>query len=48
MYIGQEDIDDRKRTSRGAFYMGSWLVSWFSKKQILIALSTASLEAKTF
>ncbi len=24
--------------------MGSWLVSWFSKKQILIALSTAEVE----
>jgi len=25
-------VDDRKRTSGGAFYMGSRLVSWFSKK----------------
>eukprot|EP00253_Pinus_taeda_P018316 PITA_18316 len=37
-------IDDRKRTSGGAFFMGSRLVSWFSKKQISIALSTAEAE----
>eukprot|EP00253_Pinus_taeda_P019855 PITA_19855 len=34
-------VDDRKSTSGGAFYMGSRLVSWFNKKQSLIALSTA-------
>eukprot|EP00253_Pinus_taeda_P027964 PITA_27964 len=37
-------MDDRKSTSGGAFFMGSRLVSWFSKKQSSIALSTA--EAK--
>eukprot|EP00253_Pinus_taeda_P020799 PITA_20799 len=37
-------VDDRKSTSGGAFYMGSRLVSWFSKKQSSIALST--IEAK--
>eukprot|EP00253_Pinus_taeda_P008494 PITA_08494 len=37
-------VDDRKSTSGGAFFMGSRLVSWFSKKQSSIALSTA--EAK--
>eukprot|EP00253_Pinus_taeda_P020550 PITA_20550 len=37
-------VDDRKRTSDGAFYMGSQLVSWFNKKQSLIALSTAKAE----
>eukprot|EP00253_Pinus_taeda_P030413 PITA_30413 len=37
-------MDDRKSTSGGAFFMGSRLVSWFSKKQILIALSTAEAE----
>eukprot|EP00253_Pinus_taeda_P003359 PITA_03359 len=37
-------VDDRKRTSGGAFYMGSILVSWFSKKQSSIALSTAKVE----
>eukprot|EP00253_Pinus_taeda_P022908 PITA_22908 len=37
-------IDDRKITSGGEFYMGSRLVSWFSKKQNSIALSTT--EAK--
>ncbi len=37
-------VDDRKSTSGGAFYMGSRLVSWFSKKQSSIALSTAEAE----
>ena len=35
------NVDDRKSTSGGAFYMGPQLVSWFSKKQSSIALSTA-------
>eukprot|EP00253_Pinus_taeda_P009829 PITA_09829 len=37
-------VDDRKSTSGGAFFMGSRLVSWFRKKQSLIALSTAEAE----
>eukprot|EP00253_Pinus_taeda_P017688 PITA_17688 len=37
-------VDDRKSTSGGAFFMGSRLVSWFSKKQSSIALSTAEAE----
>eukprot|EP00253_Pinus_taeda_P011243 PITA_11243 len=37
-------VDDRKSTSVGAFFMGSRLVSWFSKKQSSIALSTAEAE----
>eukprot|EP00253_Pinus_taeda_P015671 PITA_15671 len=37
-------VDDRKSTSGGAFFMGSRLVSWFSKKQSSIALFTT--EAK--
>eukprot|EP00253_Pinus_taeda_P029662 PITA_29662 len=37
-------VDDRKSTSGGAFFMGSRLVSWFSKKQSSIALSTAEVE----
>jgi hypothetical protein len=37
-------VDDRKSTSGGAFYMGPRLVSWFSKKQSSIALSTAEAE----
>eukprot|EP00253_Pinus_taeda_P015305 PITA_15305 len=37
-------VDDKKSTSSGAFFMGSRLVSWFSKKQISIALSTAKAE----
>ena len=37
-------VDDRKRTSGGAVYMGSKLVSWFNKKQSSIALSTSDAE----
>eukprot|EP00253_Pinus_taeda_P014253 PITA_14253 len=37
-------VDDKKRTSGGAFFMGSTLVSWFSKKQSSIAVSTAEAE----
>eukprot|EP00253_Pinus_taeda_P027394 PITA_27394 len=36
--------DDRKSTCGGAFYMGSRLVSWLSKKKSSIALSTAEAE----
>eukprot|EP00253_Pinus_taeda_P032573 PITA_32573 len=48
MVIGDADwarsVDDRKSTSGGAFFMGSRLVSWFSKKQSSIALSIAKAE----
>eukprot|EP00253_Pinus_taeda_P031422 PITA_31422 len=37
-------VDDKKSISGGAFFMGSRLVSWFSKKQSSIALSTVELE----
>ena len=33
------NVDDRKSTSGGAFYLGPCLVSWFSKKQKSNALS---------
>ena len=38
------NVDDRKRTSGGAFYMGPRLVSWFHKKQSSISLSTVEAE----
>ncbi|XP_075665478.1 secreted RxLR effector protein 161-like [Castanea sativa] len=38
------NADDRKSTSRSCFYVGNNLVSWMSKKQTSISLSTA--EAK--
>eukprot|EP00253_Pinus_taeda_P006440 PITA_06440 len=37
-------VDDRKSTSGGAFFVGSRLVSWFSKKHSSIAISTAEAE----
>eukprot|EP00253_Pinus_taeda_P010149 PITA_10149 len=37
-------MDDRKSKSGGAFFMGSILVSWFSKKHCPVALSTAEEE----
>lgn len=37
-------VGDRKSISGGAFFMGCRLVSWFSKKQSSIALSTTKAE----
>jgi len=34
-------IDDRKSTSGATFYLGGCLISWLSKKQTSISLSTA-------
>ncbi|KAK2442880.1 putative mitochondrial protein [Trifolium repens] len=36
--------DDRKSTSGGCFFLGTNLISWFSKKQNCVALSTAEAE----
>ncbi|MHC6131856.1 Ty1/Copia family ribonuclease HI, partial [Serratia marcescens] len=38
------DSEDRKSTSGGAFFLGNNLVSWHSKKQESVALSTAEAE----
>ncbi|XP_043695672.1 secreted RxLR effector protein 161-like [Telopea speciosissima] len=38
------DVDDRKSTSGGAFYLGGSLVAWHSKKQDSVSLSTAEAE----
>ena len=38
------NADDRKSTSGGCFYVGNNLVSWLSKKQNSISLSTAEAE----
>jgi len=40
--IGQ--VDDRKSTSRGCFFLENNLISWFSKKQNYMSLSTAEVE----
>ena len=37
-------MDDRKSTSGGWFYLGNNLVSWMSKKQNSVSLSTAKAE----
>ncbi|CAM8923178.1 unnamed protein product [Rhodiola kirilowii] len=38
------NVEDRKSTSGGCFFLGNNLVSWFSKKQNSILLSTAKAE----
>ena len=38
------NADDRKSTLRGCFYVGNNLVSWMSKKQNSISLSTGEVE----
>ena len=38
------NVDDRKSTSGGYFYVGNNLVSWMSKKQNSISLSTVEAE----
>jgi hypothetical protein len=37
-------VDERKRTSGGAFFLGDSLVAWLSKKQGSISLSTTEAE----
>ena len=37
-------IDERRRTSGEVFYLGECLVSWLSKKQSSISLSTTEVE----
>ena len=37
-------LDDRKSTSGYVFHMGSGAISWDSKKQPIVALSTAEVE----
>ena len=39
-----ENANDRKSTSRGCIYVGNNLVSWMSKKQNFISLSTTEAE----
>ena len=37
-------ISDRKSTSGGCYSMGSAMISWFSRKQSSVALSTTEAE----
>ncbi|XP_073151972.1 uncharacterized protein [Henckelia pumila] len=38
------DVDERKSTMGGCFYLGNNLVSWYSRKQNCVSLSTAESE----
>ena len=38
------NVDDRKSTTGGCFYVGANLVAWVSKKQNFVSLSTAEAE----
>ena len=38
------NVDDKKNTTSGCFYIGANLVSWMSKKQNSVSLSTAEVE----
>ncbi|XP_073041786.1 secreted RxLR effector protein 161-like [Primulina eburnea] len=38
------NLDDRKSTTGGCFYLGNNLVSWYSRKQNCMSLSTAESE----
>ena len=40
----ERSVDDRKSTSGATFFLGNCLVSWLSKKQSSISLSTAEAE----
>ena len=44
MQIGAGDTSDRKSTSGYMFQLGSNLVSWSSKKQVSVALSSTEAE----
>ncbi|XP_058764756.1 uncharacterized mitochondrial protein AtMg00810-like [Vicia villosa] len=37
-------VDDRKSTSGGCFFLGNNLISWFSKKQNYVSLSSTEAE----
>ena len=37
-------ISDRESTSSGCYSLGSTMISWFSRKQSSVALSTAEAE----
>src|SRR3954466_436281 len=44
MQTGQEVLMTEKSTSGGCFFLGNNLISWFSKKQNCVSLSTAEAE----
>ena len=40
----ERSVEDRKSSSRCCFSLGSGMISWFSRKQSNIALSTTEVE----
>lgn len=38
------NLDDRRSTSGGCFFLGNNMISWYSKKQSSVTLSTAEAE----
>ena len=38
------NVDDRKSTSRGRFFLGNNIISWFTKKKNCVSLSTVEAE----
>ena len=38
------NVDDRKSTTGGCFYVGANLVTWMSKKKNYVSLSTVEVE----
>ena len=41
------DIDDRRSTSSACIYFGKNMISWWSKKQTLVARSSAKTEYRS-
>lgn len=38
------DVDDRKSTSGIAFFIGSWMITWVSRKQKIVVFSSCEAE----